>query len=100
MQIQKLSKILACFLIAALFLFLLIERNNKLTALRIEVPEMKRNLQTALQENERLSFEIEQFENPLHLMELSRRPEFRHLEFPKLDRVIMVYISSSEKAVE
>ena len=38
----------------------------------------------------RLSFAIEKFENPLHLMELARKPEFSHLKHPLVTEVVTV----------
>jgi hypothetical protein len=39
-------------------------------------------VRTIKEENIRLQYEIEQFENPQHLMELSRHTAFTHLKHP------------------
>lgn len=80
-------QILLCILIATATIYVYIDKQNELTALRMEIPQLERQLHAIEEENIRLSYEINQFENPVHLMELSRKPEFSHLKFPSLDTV-------------
>lgn len=38
----------------------------------------------------RLKFEIETFENPSHLLEISKKPEFGHLHYIPLNEVTIL----------
>ncbi|MFN4173543.1 MAG: hypothetical protein ACK4HV_00355 [Parachlamydiaceae bacterium] len=69
------------------FMLLYIEKINQLTALRLELPQLEKELKELEEENKRLRFEINQFESPLYLMELLKKPEFSHLRFPQSHEV-------------
>jgi len=70
---------LSCF---AGFLYAYLNKQNTITQLRLEIPALAKELDTVNAHNIRLQFEIDQFEDPSYLMELARRPEFRHLVHP------------------
>jgi len=76
------TRLFICFATVALTIYGYIERNNRLTALRIIVPELAKKLKNLEEENTRLHFEIEKFENPLNLMQLAKEPQFAHLKQP------------------
>lgn len=71
-------------------LILYIDRLNELTRLRLEIPLHQRELKMLQEENERMRYEIDQFESPLYLMELLKKPEFSHLKFPRENEVIVI----------
>lgn len=71
-------------------LILYIDRLNELTRLRLEIPIHLKKLKELEEENQRLQYEIDQFESPLYLMELLKKPEFSHLKFPKEDEVVII----------
>lgn len=73
---------LLCVTIAGAFLYLYIEKKNDLTALRIAIPAVSQELKGIREENARLKYEIDKFESPSHLLELSRQPEYAHLKHP------------------
>lgn len=79
-----------CIFVAGLTLYLYIDRHNKLTELRIVIPQVSREVNMIREENTRLRYEIERFESPIHLMELLRKPEFSHLRYPYLNEVVVV----------
>lgn len=81
-------RIFVCIIVFGATLYAFIDKQNKITKLRMEIPVLASQLKAIEQENLRLKFEIDQFESPDHLLELSRRPEYRHLKHPKLDEVI------------
>lgn len=62
----------------------LIEKQNDLTELRLAIPSLAKELKNIEEENIALSYEIERFKSPQHLMELARKPEFCHLKAPFL----------------
>lgn len=62
----------------------------------MRVPILSKELQAIEEENVRLRFAVEKFENPLHLMELARKPEFSHLNHPLVTEIIIVDIPKQE----
>lgn len=68
------------FLLLAVCSYLYIDAKNALIKVQMEIPHVKREWMEIVEENKRLSFEIESFESPQHLIELSRKPEFSHLK--------------------
>lgn len=83
-------RILLCILVFGICLYAYIDKQNKITKLRLQIPSLVSQLQSVEQENVRLQFEIDQFESPMHLLELSKRPEYRHLKHPLQDEVIEI----------
>ena len=83
-------KMLICILTVGLTLFLYIDKLNDLTELRLAIPVLTKEVRILQAENMRLKYEIEQFESPIHLMELMRKPEFSHLHFPFLKDVVIL----------
>lgn len=93
-------KICICIFFAGLTLYAHINKNNELTALQLAIPQLEKKVKKLKKENERLQYEIDQFESPLHLMELLRKPEFSHLKYPFTDDVITLprsYTSEEDK---
>jgi len=83
-----------CFLINFVILIALlqkyIENQNVLTEVRREIPKIEKSLRAISEENLMLQYEIDRFENPLHLMELAQKPEFSHLRFPSYEEVLII----------
>jgi len=83
-------RIFFCIFIVSLALYLYIDKQNRLTELRLEIPALEREVKQLQKENFRLQYEVDSFESPLHLLELLRKPEFSHLHFPYQDSVVVV----------
>lgn len=83
-------RLFCCIFILGISLFAYVSKHNVLTERRMRVPILAKELQAIEEENVRLSFAIEKFENPLHLMELARKPEFSHLKHPLVTEVVTV----------
>lgn len=80
-----------------------IDRQNDLTELRLQFPQLAKEVKGIQEENNRLYYEIDRFESPIHLLELSRKPEFGHLKHPYLHDIIIIDTitsSSEQKALE
>lgn len=90
MKLGFLIRIFICILFAALFLYLHINKQNAITKLRLEIPQLTKEVDQIKQEIVRVQFEVDQFESPMHLMELARRPEYGHLHQPKVNEVIVI----------
>jgi hypothetical protein len=80
-------KILTCIVAASACLYACIDGQNKLTELRLRLPERAREVQCLKEENMRLRYEVERFESPEHLMTLARLPAFNHLRYPLVKEV-------------
>lgn len=83
-------QVILCILIAGFMLYFYIDKLNELTELRLAIPALAKEVKQIQEENIRLRYEIDQFESPIHLMELARKPEFSHLKYPSLDEVIIL----------
>lgn len=90
MNFGLLFRVFFCIVMLGGFLYTYILKQNEITKLRLEIPQVAKRLQSIEQENTRLRFEIDQFENPLNLMEMARRPEYRHLKHPLMNEIITI----------
>jgi hypothetical protein len=92
-------RILICIVIFGLAQFAYVARHNALTEKRLLIPILEQKLQKIIEENERLSFEKESFENPIHLLELLQRPQYKHLKHPQLNDIIIIKENKNETAL-
>ncbi|MFN0065808.1 MAG: hypothetical protein ACKVOH_06195 [Chlamydiales bacterium] len=90
MRIGLLLRLFICILIFGSFLYFYINKQNHITELRLQIPAQAKELEHIQQEIVRLQFEVNRFESPDHLMELSRKPEFSHLKHPLMSEIIEV----------
>ena len=79
-----------CIAVFAFCLYSYLEAQNRLTQLKIRIPEVDREIRLIREENRRLSYEVDEFLSPAHLIELAHRPEFSHLKHPLLKDVLTV----------
>ncbi len=89
-------RLFLCILMIGVFLYAYINKQNQITELRLQIPVVAQQLQIVQQENTGLQFEIDQFENPLHLMELARLPQFSHLKHPLVNEIITIQVPQEE----
>jgi len=90
------TRIFTCiFFVTGLMYFYLREHNN-IVELQMKIPTLKKELQEIESDNIRLSYELEQLEDPLYLMKLLQRPEYSHLKFPYNEDVIIIREGSLE----
>ncbi|MBS4167299.1 MULTISPECIES: hypothetical protein [unclassified Neochlamydia] len=87
-------KLFICVVLAGLVLYTYIFKQNELTELRMAIPSLAKEVRTIHEENNRLKYEIDQFESPIHLMELMRMPEFSALKFAYNSQVIVLPLTS------
>ena len=93
MNNNLLIRVFLCILILGGFLYAYISKQNTITILRLEIPNIAKEVEEICQENSRLRFEIDKFENPVHLIDLSRNPEYRHLKHPLLKDIIEIKVN-------
>ena len=83
-------KVLICLMSFGGVLYSYLAEQNDLTRLRMKVPELRVQLSAVVEENMRLKFQAETFENPSHLMQLASRHEYSHLKHPCTQAVLSV----------
>ena len=71
-------------------LYTYVEQQNQVTALKLQIPKIAREIKALNEENTRLQFEIDIFENPDNLLKLAASPQFVHLQHPLSTDVLMV----------
>ncbi|HSX38851.1 MAG TPA: hypothetical protein VLE95_08545 [Chlamydiales bacterium] len=79
-----------CLALFGLCLYSYLDVQNGLTQLKMKLPEVEKEIWLIREENRRLAYEIDQFQNPSNLIELAHRPEFSHLKHPLLKEVVTV----------
>jgi len=77
-------------MIISFFAYKYIDRQNLVTERRLEIPRLQKKLKRLGEENVRLQYEIDKLETPAHLMNFSRKKEFRHLKYPSHSEVIVL----------
>lgn len=87
---QLLIQIGICLAVFGFCLYSYLEKQNALTKLKIQLPQLEKEIQVIREENRRLGYQINQFESPSHLIELAHRPEFSHLKHPILREILTV----------
>src|SRR5438067_1879429 len=79
-----------CLMVFGFCLYSYLETQNRLTHLKICLPDVEKEIKLIKEENSRLAYEIDRFENPAHLIELVHSPEFGHLKHPLLKEILTV----------
>ena len=83
-------------MIVGVSLYAYVNKHNVLTEVQMRLPVCTKELILCQEENERLQFAIEKFENPIHLMELARKPEFSHLKMPYRSDIITLTVDPDD----
>lgn len=84
-------QLLVCAFSCGGVLYAYVKQQNDVVKVRIELPRLSREVRLLEEQNSRLRYEIERFENPKHLMELAKRPEYSHLKHPLADDIFVFY---------
>ena len=87
-QRSFLLKIGVCLAALSFVLYRHIDEQNKITALKIALPQALKELKTIKEETMNLRYRIEQFESPENLLALSKKSEFDHLQYPLAKELI------------
>jgi len=87
---ETLLSIFVCLIVSAGALYHYLEKQHQLTEISLQIPEGRKQLGSIRDENIRLRFEIDQLENPAHLLQLARSAPYRHLRHPLRDEVSLV----------
>lgn len=87
---QFLLQIGVCFGVFGFCLYSYLDEQNSLVRLKMQMPQKEKEIQSVKDELQRLSYQVDRFENPTHLIELAHRPEFSHLKHPVLKEILTV----------
>ncbi len=79
-----------CLSVFGLCLYSYLDTQNRVTQIKIQLPEVEKEIHLIQEENRRLAYQIEQFESPAHLIELAHHPEYAHLRHPLLKEILTV----------
>lgn len=79
-----------CLSLLASCLYSYLNLQNMQTQLKIQLPEVEKEIKLIQEENRRLAYEIDQFESPANLIELAHHPEYAHLKHPLLKEILTV----------
>jgi hypothetical protein len=79
-----------CLGLFGICLYSYLDKQNQVTHLKIRLPELEKEIKLIEEENRRLAYQIDQFENPTHLIELAHHPEYAHLKHPLLREILTV----------
>ena len=71
-------------------LYSYMNQQNALTRVKMQLPQVEKEMQMIREESRRLSYQIDLFESPSHLIELAHAPEFSHLKHPILREILTV----------
>lgn len=88
LSMKILLKLSVCVLFIGLCFYSFINVQNAVTEKRIRLPQLAKELKLIQEENQRLRYEIEKFENPQYLIQLARHKEFSHLKYPLFKDVL------------
>lgn len=83
-------RLLICISFAGLLMYKWVDKLNEVTELRMSIPIVEKEVREIAEKNLELRFAIDQFENPAHLIEIARRPEYGHLKYPLDHEVILL----------
>ncbi len=81
-------KVFFCILVLGVSLYSYIDMQNRLTVQRIYIPQLAQEIRTIEEDTIRLQYEIDAFENPLHLIQLAAQNGLDHLKHPLLSQVV------------
>jgi hypothetical protein len=87
---ELLIKLGFCLFVFGFCLYSYLEKQNELTQLKIRLPEVAKEIRLIREESQRLSFQVDQFQSPSHLIELAHMPEYSHLKHPLLREILTV----------
>lgn len=88
MKMTLVTKLFFCIFLLGLSLYSYIDMQNTVTTLRIRIPALAQVVKNIEEENIRLQYEIDEFENPLHLIQLARHYKLDHLKHPLVSAIM------------
>ncbi len=87
---RMLVQVLACIGLGGGLLYHYVDEQNKITRLRLAIPQLAKEIRDIQEQNTQLQYHIDRFESPENLMQLALRPEFGHLRYPTCKEILTV----------
>ncbi len=84
------TRVLITIIFLSTLLYSYINIHNETIELRMEIPVLNKEVKELKARTTKMKYEIEKFESPAHLIELSGKPEFGHLKHPYIDDIILL----------
>ena len=81
-------KTVVCVIASSFCLYNYVDKSNRLTFLKMQVPKIEAELRMLKEKNDLLRYEAESFEDPNRLMQLVSCPEYAHLKHPLIKDVL------------
>ncbi|MGM0439916.1 MAG: hypothetical protein ACQEP8_02220 [Chlamydiota bacterium] len=85
-----LVRLFICIFTAGSLLYLYLDKQNDVMQLYLAIPPLAREVRQLNEQNTRLRYKLERFENPINLLKLSHQPEFSYLKNPSLEEVVII----------
>jgi hypothetical protein len=85
-----LFRFVVCLFCFCLSLYFYLDWQNRLTSLKIQLPELIKEVEAVQEENQRIQYQIDRFETPSKLLELAQKAEFSHLKHPHIGDILTV----------
>ncbi len=88
MNIALFFRVSIIIMLFSICLYFYVEKQNYMTCLRIALPQVEQEILQIKEENSRLQYEVDQFENPSHLMDMARSVDYSHLKHPFVHEIL------------
>ncbi len=85
---NRLCRFLVCIFFFGFSLYSYVDKQNELTRMKMSLPEIVKEIKSIQEDNTRLKYEINQFESPEHLIQLTKDGRFSHLRYPFISEVV------------
>ena len=81
------------------YVYAYLYKENMITSMRIAIAKEKDEIYQLKEDNLRLSYQVDLFENPKFLFSLAKRPEYSHLEMPFSSDILVLETEVSKEIV-
>src|SRR5689334_4171953 len=85
-----LIRVLVCITVLGVLLYSYVDQQNAVTRLRLQIPQLAKEIKDLSEKNTQLQYEIDLFESPQNLMCLALHSEFAHLKNPMSQEILRV----------
>lgn len=88
MRKSLLVKLFICFAAFSFYLYSVLQSQNTLNYLSYKLPKIEKELRAIEEDNVKLSFQLQVFHDPRHLLDLLKEEMYSHLKYPFLEDVL------------
>lgn len=91
-------RLIVCLAAIVIMVYVYIDRQNSLIELRIKARHQTKELRKVEEMNRSLHYEVDLLKNPIHLMELAKKPTYSYLKYPLASEILLIDTKSSPPA--